>query len=67
MDRMFKNCSSLKELNISNFNINNVADMSYMFLGCSNELMEKIKRQNESFRNIDNKFTESNKKNCIIF
>ena len=28
-------CSSLKELNISNFNTNNVTDMSGMFDGCS--------------------------------
>ena len=28
---MFYECSSLKELNISNFNTNKVNDMSYMF------------------------------------
>ncbi len=32
---MFRGCSSLKELNLSNFNNNNVTDMSYMFRGCS--------------------------------
>ena len=35
MDEMFRNCSSLKELNLSNFNTNNVTDISYMFYGCS--------------------------------
>ena len=32
---MFSECSSLKELNLNNFNTNNVTDMSYMFRGCS--------------------------------
>ena len=32
---MFSRCSSLKELNLSNFNTNNVTDMSQMFYECS--------------------------------
>ena len=32
---MFYECSSLKELDLSNFNINNVITMSYMFYNCS--------------------------------
>ena len=35
MSYMFSGCSSLKELNISNFNTNNVTDMGSMFRGCS--------------------------------
>ena len=35
MSGMFYGCSSLKELNLNNFNTNNVTDMSYMFYGCS--------------------------------
>ena len=35
MRYMFCGCSSLKELNISNFNTNNVTNMQYMFSGCS--------------------------------
>ena len=35
MSFMFSGCSSLKELNLSNFNTNNVTDMNYMFNGCS--------------------------------
>ena len=46
---MFFKCSSLKELNLNNFNTNNVRDMNYMFSGCSNELVMKIKRQ---YKNI---------------
>ena len=38
MSYMFFKCSSLKELNISNFNTNNVTNMNDMFSGCSNEL-----------------------------
>ena len=35
MGNLFCGCSSLKELNISNFNTNNVIDMRYIFCGCS--------------------------------
>ena len=35
MNWMFWGCSSLKELNLNNFNTNNVTDMSYMFSRCS--------------------------------
>ena len=35
MSFMFSGCSSLKELNFSNFNTNNVTDMSCMFCECS--------------------------------
>ena len=38
---MFYGCSSLKELNLNNFNTNNVIDMNDMFFGCLDEL--KIK------------------------
>ena len=32
---MFYECYSLTSLNLSNFNTNNVTDMSYMFFNCS--------------------------------
>ena len=35
MADMFYECSSLKELNFSNFNTNNVTNMCGMFDGCS--------------------------------
>ena len=35
MNDMFSGCSSLKELNLSNFNTIKVIDMSYMFSRCS--------------------------------
>ena len=34
MSYMFYECSSLKELNLNNFNTNNVTNMSGMFYGC---------------------------------
>ena len=46
---MFAGCSSLKELNLNNFNINNSIDMNCMFSGCSNKLIKKIKTQ---YKNI---------------
>ena len=35
MNGMFDGCSSLKELNLSNFNTNNVTNMAFMFCRCS--------------------------------
>ena len=49
MNYMFSKCSSLKELNLNNFNTNNVTNMGFMFSGCSNELIIKIKTQ---YKNI---------------
>ena len=49
MNRMFFRCSSLKELNLNNFNTNNVTSMNSMFYGCSNDLIMKIKTQ---YKNI---------------
>ena len=47
---MFSYCSSLTSLNLSNFNTNNVTDMSYMFCGCLDELKLKIKSQFKNFK-----------------
>ena len=49
MSYMFDGCSSLKELNLNNFNTNNVTDMRYMFGGCSDELKLKIKNKFKNF------------------
>jgi len=40
----------LKELNISNFNTNNLKNMNKMFYGCSDELKKKIMAQNKNLR-----------------
>ena len=47
---MFYNCSSLTSLNLSNFNTNNVKDMSCMFSRCLDELKLKIKSQFKNFK-----------------
>ena len=47
MERMFSGCSLLEEINLSNFNTNNVTKMNGMFYGCSDELENKIKEQNK--------------------
>ena len=52
MSHMFSECSSLKELNLSNFNTNNVTDMSYMFAQCSDELKLKIRSQYKNLKEI---------------
>ena len=40
---LFFGCSSLKKLELSNFNTNNATNMKYMSSGCSDELKKKIK------------------------
>ena len=60
MNGMFCMCSSLKELNLNNFNTNNVTDMNGMFDGCSNELIMKIKAQ---YKNIKKEAFLKNKIN----
>ena len=51
---MFDNCSSLKELNLSNFNTNNITSMNEMFSGCSEKLMNKviIQAKSEKFKDL---------------
>ena len=50
MSCMFFECSSLKEINLSSFNTQNVTDMSAMFGGCLDELKLKIKSQFKNFK-----------------
>ena len=50
MSCMFYGCSSLKELNLNNFNTNNVTDMKWMFSGCSDELKLKLKSKFNEFK-----------------
>ena len=40
MSYMFQGCSSLKDINLSNFNTSNVTNMSWMFNGC--ELLSSL-------------------------
>ena len=46
---MFAYCSSLKEINLSNFNTNNVINMGHMFAECSDELKLKLRNQYKNF------------------
>ena len=50
MNLMFCKCSSLKELNLNNFNTNNVTYMRRMFSGCSDDLKRKIKSENKNIK-----------------
>ena len=52
MESMFSECSSLKELNLNNFNTNNVTDMRYMFSKCSDELKLNIRSQYKNFQEM---------------
>ena len=50
MSYMFYECSSLKELNLNNFNTNNVTDMNHMLNGCFGDLKRKIKSENKNIK-----------------
>ena len=45
----FQQCSSLIELNLPNFNFNNVTYIRDMFFGCSEQFQNKIKAK---YKNI---------------
>ena len=47
---MFYKCSSLKELNLTNFNTDNVTNMWAMLSGCSDSLKMKIKSENKNIK-----------------
>ena len=49
---MFSGCSSLKELNLNNFNINNVTNMWHMFSGCSS--LKELNLNNFNTNNVTN-------------
>ena len=53
---MFSGCSSLNELNLKNFNTNNVSYINFMFFGCSDELILKLKTQ---YKNIKQEAIEN--------
>ena len=63
MSQMFEECKSLKNLNVSSFNIDQVTNMDNMFFGCSNRLLDSVKLQNNSFKDINYKNEENN---CYI-
>ena len=51
---MFHGCSSLKELNLSNFNTNNVTNMRFMFDGCSS--LKELNLNNFNTNNVTSMF-----------
>ena len=54
MRGMFFRCSSLKELNLKNFNTINVTDMSFMFHGCSS--LKKLNLLSFNTNNVTNMY-----------
>ena len=64
---MFCDCNKLTSLNLSNFNTNNVNDMSRMFLGCSS--LTSLNLSNFNTNNVTNMscmFDGINKKSCNL-
>ena len=49
---MFWNCTSLKDINVINFNTQNVWDMSFMFYRCQN--VERLDLSNFNTSNVIN-------------
>ena len=56
MSFMFFGCSSLKELNLSNFNTNDATNMYNMFGRCPEQLKMKMKSLNKCEENAFNEF-----------
>ena len=56
MEKLFYNCESLKELNLSSFYTNEMINMNYMFYGCKN--LESLYIANFNTENCNN-FMES--------
>ena len=52
MRGMFRWCSSLKEINLSNINTNNVTDVIWMFYGCKS--LKEINLSNFNTNNVIN-------------
>jgi len=52
---MFYNCSSLKQINLTNFINNNINDKDDIFTGCLNVLKMKIRNQ---FKNLKKEIFE---------
>ena len=50
MRYMFDGCSSLKELNLNNFNTNKVTNMNFMFSDCKS--LEELNITNFSIKNV---------------
>ena len=61
---MFKGCSSLTELNLSNFKINKVTKFSSMFEGC--ESLNKLEIYNFNINKIDEARCSDNVKKLIM-
>ena len=66
MSYMFSYCSSLTSLNLSNFNTNNVKNMSAMFIGCSS--LTSLNLSNFNTNNVKNMrgIFDGLNKNCNI-
>ena len=45
MNKMFKNCYSLRDLNISNFKLDKLLYCDFMFLLCPQKLKDKVRKQ----------------------
>ena len=52
MSNMFYDCSGLNRINLSNFNTQNVTNMSHMFSGCSN--LTNLNLSNFNTQNVTN-------------
>jgi surface protein len=64
---MFYYCSSLTSLNLSNFNTDNVKDMSFMFSNCSSLIELNLSNFNTSHTDKEHMFEGLNASCDIIW
>ena len=68
MKNMFSNCKTLKFLNLFNFNINKVIDMSEMFSNCNSlESLNLYKFTTANVINMYNMFSNCSSLNDLIY
>ena len=65
MSRMFYNCTSLKELELSKFDTSNVIDMNEIFYGC--ESLRELNLSNFKTHNMPNYYRLYNDRLRLIF
>ena len=64
---MFLGCSSLTSLDLSNFNTNNVTNMSYMFSNCSSLTSLNLSNFNtNNVKYMSSMFYGVNRKKCKL-
>ena len=64
MSHIFFNCKSLTNINLSNFNTQNVTNYSHMFYGCHNLEKENVITTNNNIKYL---IKDLQRSKCLLF